>query len=961
MEIGTVRPVGIVAEMRQAYIDYAMSVITDRALPDVRDGLKPVQRRILYAMNELGLHSNTAHKKSARIVGEVLGKYHPHGEAAVYDTMVRLAQPFTLRYPLVDGQGNFGTLDDPAAAQRYTEARLSPLAEELLADIDRDTVNFGNNFDDSLREPTVLPGKLPNLMVNGSAGIAVGMATSIPPHNLNEVADAIIYMIDQYATLLDANLPFEVFWQRLTGRKVEEEALAAALKKIKAELRTSLNTGGKKAEAPTEMLLRRIDETVDIPADSLMEYIKGPDFPTGALIVGNEGIKNAYATGHGRITLRAKVHVEEMKGNRQRIIVSEMPYQVSLNSVQQKIADLVQEKKLEGISEMRDETDREGTRLVIELKRDVQPRQLINLLYKYTAMQQGFTINMLSLVDGQPRVLMLRQMLQNYIQHRKDVLTRRTQFELDRAQRRAHILEGLTTALDNIDAVIAAIRAARDREAARTALMRGFQLSEVQANAILDMQLARLAALERRRIAEELAEVRRQIMYLQDLLANPKKIIYLIKDDLTDLKQKYGDERRTKIVEEEAQEFTQEDLIPDVEVSIVATSKNYIKRLPADVYKSRRGARAEKPVIESMADPEAEVVTANMHDTLLLVLANGRICAARVHELPDSGTTRTSRGTPLGNIIAQDAAANGLAAMVPVRMDAKEEQYIVMVTRNGDVKRIAASEFSATRAAGVQAMSIGDGDAIIWAGLSKGDRELVLVSSDGQAIRFADAEVRPSGRGSGGVRAMRLGAEAQVVSVNYALDNAELVVASTNGYIKRLKLEEFSTQGRGGAGIRATNITPKTGPLAAACVARLDDEILLATANGNTLRQLVSQLPEMSRTSQGQVIENLKIEQGDRVATMIRLSETENPSPEKPSKNGSIKGAKATAKTETKPAAKTSAVTTRATAKGAASTAAKTTRTPKNVTMASTPVQIGMPDLGGEAPAEKKSRSTRKK
>jgi DNA gyrase subunit A len=606
MDIGLVRQVDIESEMKVAYLDYAMSVIVARALPDARDGLKPVHRRILYAMHDMGLRANSAYKKSARIVGEVLGKYHPHGDAAIYDAMARMAQDYSMRYPLVDGQGNFGSIDgDSPAAMRYTEARLAGIAEEMLLDIDKDTVDWTDNFDTSLQEPQVLPARLPNLLLNGTTGIAVGMATNIPPHNLNEICDAIAYLIDHY------------------------------------------------------------HEYDDVAVADLMQFVKGPDFPTGGLIIGREGIDAAYSTGKGRVVMRAVARIEEMKGNRHRIVISEIPYQVNKASLIEKIADLVRADKLKHIADLRDESDRHGLSIVIELKRGAQPNNVLNRLYKYTSLQCTFGVNMLALVDGEPRILPLKRSLQVYIEHRRQVVTRRTQFELDRARHRAHILEGLRIALSNLDAVIQTIRQSPNADEARHRLMAQFQLTEIQAQAILDMQLRRLAALERQKIEEEYVEITQTIIYLEDLLANPDKIIALVKDDVGDLKQKYGDKRRTQVVVDASVDFDEEDLVPREEVLVSITQRGYAKRVPATTYRSQmRGGRGITGMVTREEDAVQFLFAANTLDTILYFTDRGKVYSERAYRVPDAH--RTAKGMSIINLINMDADPVRAGSSAPI-------------------------------------------------------------------------------------------------------------------------------------------------------------------------------------------------------------------------------------------------------------------------------------------------------
>ena len=898
MEIGIVKPINIEEEMKGAYLDYAMSVITARALPDVRDGLKPVQRRILYAMDELGLRHTSPYKKSARIVGEVLGKYHPHGDAPVYESMVRMAQDFSMRYPLVDGQGNFGSVDgDPPAAMRYTEARLAKIAEEMLVDIDKDTVDFVPNFDGSLKEPSVLPARLPNLLVNGSAGIAVGMATNIPPHNLSEVVDATNLIIARFAEALEGGIPFKVLWSRVQRTAAAPEDLAETLKGLTQPLATRvLEEARKQSARPTQeqkldALIKVLDDIIAVTPDDLTAIVKGPDFPTAGVIIGEEGIKNAYATGHGRITIRARAHVEDIRGGRQQIVVTELPFQVNKAALIEKIAELVRDRRIEGISELRDESDRQGMRIVIELKRDTQARQILNQLYKYTSMQNSFSINMLALVEGQPRVLTLRMLLMQYIRYRREVVTRRTEFELARARHRAHILEGLKIALDNLDEVIATIRRSPDAETARVTLMKRFKLSELQAQAILDMQLRRLAALERKKILDEYAEVLKLIAYLEDLLAKPAKILYLIRDELTELKSKYGDARRTRILAEEKAEFTEEDLIPDQEVTVTLTAKSYVKRLSADAYRVRRGARGADAVGVKEDDPVQQVTLANMLDTLLLFTNRGRVFQVRVRDLSDAG--RQSRGVALATLAQLDEGER-VVSMVPIRAFS-EGEYFVLVTRGGEIKRVTSGEYSALRSSGLIAMGVSEGDELGWVNLTAGKSEIVIVTQAGQAIRFSEEEVRPSSRTSGGVRAIKLAAGDQVIGASlaqplaapsataYAGGGQALVTVSQMGFAKRSLLEEYPVQGRAGGGVRAATTSAKTGPLVAARVTRPGDNLVVTTVGGVVLKVAVDDLPSMNRATQGVPLAG--VEKGDLVSAVSHVvgrtaGDNGQPSPE---------------------------------------------------------------------------------
>jgi DNA gyrase subunit A len=807
-ELGTVKIVSIDSEMRSAYLDYAMSVIVQRALPDVRDGLKPVQRRILYAMHDEGLRPGTSYRKSAGAVGEVLKKYHPHGEAAVYDALVRMVQDFVMRYPLIDGQGNFGSMDgDGAAAMRYTEARLAPLAEELLADIDKNTVDFRPNYDDREQEPVVLPARLPNLLLNGVAGIAVGMATNIPPHNLTELCDGITYLIDH----------------------------------------------------------------PDATVEELAEIITGPDFPTGGLILGRDGILQAYATGKGRVVLRAKAYTEEARGNRWQIVVTEIPYMVNKASLLEKIAALVKEGKLDGISDLRDESDRSGVRVVIELKRDAQPTKVLNNLYKHSQLQVTFGVNMLALVDGkQPRVLTLKMVLHHYIEHRQQVLTRRTQFELAKARQRAHILEGLRIALDHLDAVIATIRSSRTTESARGNLMSAYKLTEAQATAILDLQLRRLAALERKKIEDEYRELLREIKRLEGILADPKQILALIKADLAELKEKYGDDRRTRIIADATGDLTDEDLIPDVGALVTITERGYIKRLPPDTYRLQgRGGRGVNGMSTREADAVQHLIACNTMDSLLFFTNRGRVFVLRAHELPDAG--RTAKGMPIINFIAiqPDERVTTLLA-VP---DFDAANYLVMCTRQGTIKRTALGAYASVRSNGLIAITLDQGDELLWVRLTSGRDQLIISTRDGKAIRFSEGDVRPMGRTAAGVMAIRLAPGDQVAAMDVVDLKKDLLVVSEHGYGKRTPLADYPLQGRAGSGVITMRLTDKTGKIVSARVVEPDAHLMLISTKGTVIRIDMAQVPQLGRGTQGVRLQRLA--DGDRVASIEPIDPSE--------------------------------------------------------------------------------------
>ena len=810
MELGTIQQVDIDHQMRSAYLDYAMSVIVARALPDARDGLKPVHRRILYAMQDMGIRSNTPYKKSARIVGEVLGKYHPHGDMAVYDAMARMAQDFSMRYPLIDGQGNFGSVDgDAPAAMRYTEARLGRMAEELLADIDKDTVDFVDNFDGSLQEPTVLPARLPNLLLNGSAGIAVGMATNIPPHNLRELAAALDYLIEHF------------------------------------------------------------DHADDVSVEELMERLPGPDFPTGGLIVGREGILQAYSTGRGRLVMRGVAHIEEIKGGRYAIIITEIPYQVNKASLVERIADLVRDGRIDAITDLRDESDRRGMSIVVELKRGAQPRKVLNQLYKYTPLQSTFGVQMLALVDGEPRVLSLRRALQIYVEHRQQVITRRSQFELQKARARAHILEGLLIALANLDEVIATIRQSPDADAAKERLISRFKLSELQAQAILDMQLRRLAALERQKIEAEHKETLERISYLEDLLAHPRKILGVIQDDLKELAEKYGDERRTHIVVEEKEDFSEEDLVPDEAALISITQRGYIKRLAATTFRAQtRGGRGVSGQSMREEDEVLMMIPARTLHTLLFFSDRGKVYSEKVYQIPDAG--RVDRGIPIVNVLALEPGERVTAAVaVP---DFGRAEYLTMATLKGRVKRVALSEFASVRPSGLIAITLEKGDELGWARLTHGKDDLVLVTTLGQALRFSEEDIRPMGRPAAGVTGIRLRAGDQVAGMEVVEQGGYLLVVTERGYGKRTPLADYPARGRATGGVATIDQKnlKTTGRISVARVVQNEDELTLVSAGGAVLRVKVSELRPMGRSARGMHV--MRVSEGDAVASVARIN-----------------------------------------------------------------------------------------
>jgi DNA gyrase subunit A len=804
--IGTILARDINDEMQVAYLDYAMSVIVARALPDARDGLKPVHRRVLYAMHDMGIRHNTPYKKSARIVGEVLGKYHPHGDMAVYDTLVRMAQEFSLRYPLIDGQGNFGSIDgDSAAAMRYTEARLSAIAAELLADIDNETVDFNDNFDGTLQEPAVLPALLPNLLVNGTSGIAVGMATNIPPHNLSEVCDGIAYLIDHY------------------------------------------------------------DNLDDVSVDDLMQFVAGPDFPTAGIIVGVEGIKNAFATGRGRIIVRGRTHFEEGDGGRMRIIISEVPYQVNKAGLVERIAELVHNDRIDSIADLRDESDRNGIRVVVDLKRGAQPHKTLNQLLKFTQLQSSFGVNTVALVDGEPRTLPLKRMMQSYIEHRRDIITRRSIYELKIAQARAHILEGLRIALDHLDEVIQTIRESADADEAMTNLMTRFGLSELQAKAILDMQLRRLAALEREKIENEYKEVMAKIAYLEDLLAHPQKILALVKADVLALKEKYGDARRTVIVSGEADELRDEDLVAQEQVLITLTQRGYIKRVPTKTFRRQsRGGRGVTGLTKSDEDEVQDLIAAKTLDTLLFFTNKGRVYSEKAFRIPD--TSRTAKGTPLVNVIALGDGEKVTATVDIANFNVAAD--LLMCTRRGRIKRIALSEFEAVRPSGIVALNLEEGDELGWVKLTRANDEAMLVSAHGKALRFAVETVRRMGRSASGVNSMRLKEGDQIAGLNIVQPDGDLLVLTTNGFGKRTALSEYATKGRRSQGNWAINHRKlaEIGNIVTAQVVSPKDEVTLITAQGLVLRTLAKAISQQGRATRG--VRLIRLTEGDAVASV---------------------------------------------------------------------------------------------
>jgi len=813
MDSGSVQSVDIDQQMRSAYLDYAMSVIVARALPDARDGLKPVHRRILYAMHDMGLHSTSSHKKSARIVGEVLGKYHPHGDSAVYDAMARMAQDFSMRYPFVDGQGNFGSVDgDAPAAMRYTEARLAAIAGEMLADIDKDTVDFTDNFDASLKEPVVLPARLPNLLLNGTSGIAVGMATNIPPHNLRELCAALVYLIDNYQS---------------------------------------------------------VD---DVTVEDLMRFLPGPDFPTGGQIIGDEGISQAYAHGRGRLVVRGVAEIRPSSGGRSEIIIREIPYQVNKTGLIERIAELVREGRIEDITDLRDESDRMGMRIVLEVKKGARPQIVLNQLYKYTPLQSTFGVQMLALVNGEPRTLPLKKALQIYLDHRQVVITRRSEFELEKARQRAHILEGLLIALENLDAVIDLIRKSPDANVARERLMSQFKLSEAQAQAILDLQLRRLAALERQKIEDEHKEMLEKIAYLEDLLAHPEKILGVIREDLLEVSEKYGDKRRTQIMAEGVGEFSDKDLTVDEPILITLTAHGYIKRVDVKSYRLTRSGR--RGVSGQAVKEEDEILTilhARTLETILFFSDRGKVYSERAKQIPDAKPT--DKGVPVVNLLTMEPGERITAALAVAAFE--PGKYCTFATLKGRVKRISLSEFASVRSSGMIAMGLDDDDELGWARQTSGKDDILLVTARGQALRIEETTIRPTGRTAAGVTGIKLDKGDRVASMEVVEPDGSLFVITTLGFGKRTPLDEYPVKGRatGGVSTFAGKNLARTGEISAARVVQEADEVTCISSAGMVLRLKVADIRLSGRATRGSRLMDVK--DGDTVASLARLTPEE--------------------------------------------------------------------------------------
>lgn len=809
IEKSNVQEINLSQEMRTSFLDYAMSVIVSRALPDVRDGLKPVHRRILYAMNDLGMTSDKAYKKSARIVGEVIGKYHPHGDSAVYETMVRMAQDFSYRYMLVDGHGNFGSVDgDPAAAMRYTEARMSKISMELLRDINKDTIDYKENYDGSEKEPAVLPARFPNLLVNGSSGIAVGMATNIPPHQLGEVIDAVL----------------------------------------------------------------AVSKNADISIAELMEIIPGPDFPTAGLILGRSGIRRAYETGRGSITLRAKVEIEEKSNGKQVIIVNELPYQVNKARLIEKIAELVRDKRIDGITDLRDESDRNGMRIVIEVRRDANANVLLNNLYKQTAMQTSFGINLLALVEGQPKVLNLKQCLQYYLEHQQVVIRRRTEYELRKAEARAHILEGLRIALDHLDAVINLIRSSQTADVAREGLMTQFNLSDKQAQAILDMRLQRLTGLEREKIEEEYQSLVALIADLRGILADEEKVLEIIREELVEIKDRFNDKRRTEIIVSGLENIEDEDLIPVENIVVTLTHNGYVKRLPVNTYRSqKRGGRGIQGMGTNEDDFVEHLLTTSTHDTLLFFTNKGKVYRAKGYEIPEYG--RTAKGLPLINLLEVEKG-EWVNAIIPVK-EFGDDMFLFFTTKEGISKRSPLSSFANIRNNGLIALGLREGDELISVRLTNGEKHIIIGTKNGMLIRFPETDVRSMGRTATGVKGITLRGQDEVVGMEILEEDSEVLIVTINGFGKRTPAEEYRIQSRGGKGIKTCNVTEKNGPLVAVKTVTGEEDLMLITAGGVLIRMDVDTISRTGRNTQGVKLIRLETSDNEYVSTVAMVEKEE--------------------------------------------------------------------------------------
>lgn len=828
MDIGELRQINISEEMKKSYLNYAMSVIVQRALPDVRDGLKPVHRRILFAMHGMGLHHQAKYVKSAKVAGEVMGNYHPHGDSAIYDAMVRLAQDFSLRYPLIDGQGNFGSIDgDPAAAMRYTEARMAAITAELLVDIDKETVDYMPTFDATRDEPVFLPAKLPNLLLMGAEGIAVGMATKIPPHNLGEIIDAINFMISK---------------TKFTPLEKEESENEESPVIAQGDSETAVATN-----VPVVL---RSDATID----ELLEFIKGPDFPTAGAIYDINEIRNAYVTGRGKIIIRGKAEIEEIGQGKSAIIITEIPYQVNKAILVSRIADLAKEKKIDGISDLRDESDRRGMRVVVELKRDAAPKKVLNNLFKYTALQTSFPVNMVALVNGSPQTLNLKVILEEYLKHRYLVIKRRSEYELRQAKARLHILEGLKIAVDNIDAVIRTIRESRTQEDAKKNLMDNFKLSEIQATAILDMQLRRLAALERQKIEDELKAVKETIAYLEDLLAHPEKILTVIKDELKELRDKYADPRRTKVYKGKVGEFSEEDLIANEPTVVTMTQTGYIKRQSVNSFQTQnRGGKGIRGMTTKDEDAISHIRYAMTHDNIIFFTNKGKAYQIRAYEIAES--SRVSKGTAIVNLLNIEQGEK-VESFIVYKKDEKGG-HVFLTTRKGTVKKSKLSEFENIRRGGMIAIKLDPKDELVWSNISTGDDDILLVTRKGKAIRFSEKAVRPMGRGTFGVRGIKLTEGDEVISMDVMKkgDNPELLTLMENGLGKKSAVSQFPLQARGGQGVKVAKVTDKTGDVAVSQVIPPgSEELIMTSKRGQIVKLELSSIPRLQRDTQGVIL-----------------------------------------------------------------------------------------------------------
>lgn len=868
MNIGKLRQVEITEEVQKSYLDYAMSVIVARALPDVRDGLKPVHRRILYAMHQMGLTASSSYTKSAKVVGETMGKFHPHGDSPIYEALVRLAQEFSIRYPLIDGQGNFGSVDgDPPAAMRYTEVRPAKISQELLSDIEKDTVEFEENFDGTLKEPTFLPAILPNLLLMGAEGIAVGMATKIPPHNLSEVIAAII------ATIKKGNISLE------KNEETNGESDEFNIKKI------DLAVAEGKRLFEIDMKPPQTSFTSDITIEELLKHVKGPDFPTGGAIYGGKELPEIYGSGRGKITVRGIAKIEEGEKGKSRIVITELPYQVNKALLVVKIAELVRDKKIAGISDLRDESDKKGMTVVVELKKDAKPKAVLNNLYKHTSLQTSFPANFVALVEGTPRTLTLKQILVEYVKHRQKVVTRRSIFELTEAKRRAHILEGLKIALDNLDEVIQTIRKSKDSETAKTSLMEKFGLTEIQAVAILDMQLRRLSALERGKIEEEYKRVGELIGYLTDLLIHPEKMLEVIEKEILELKEKYGDERRTRIYASPVGEISEEDLVAKEETIVTITKTGYIKRLPPSTYRAqRRGGMGVSGMATKLEDEIAQILTASTHDQLMFFTDKGRVFATKVWEIPEG--SRQSKGQAIVNLLNIDQGEKIEAILSLGKQN--EIKYLILATRKGTVKRVKLSEFKNLRSSGMIAIKLDKEDALSWAEASDGKAHVLLVTRKGKAIKFPEDDIRPMGRSARGVRGIAIVPGDEVVAMEifpakikipedkrrkFFLD---ILVVMQRGLGKRTPVTQFPLQKRGGQGVKTADLTDRTGNIAAALMVNQDvEQIIITSKHGQVIKLPLKNIPQLGRATQGVILMRFDKAKVDSVAAVTTLDKEE--------------------------------------------------------------------------------------